>query len=146
MATVDELLLRARAGLRRLTAEEAWSAARAGAVLVDIRPEFQRRADGELPGAVVVERNHLEWRCDPAGPARIPEATGYDVRWIVCCDEGYASSLAAASLREMGLRHATDLIGGFQAWRSAGLPVESPARPTPPRLATAVRVADGPHP
>ena len=98
--SVDELLAHARARLVRLTATQAWSAVRDGAFLVDIRPEFQRRADGELPGALVIERVHLEWRCDPASPARVPEATGYDVRWIILCDEGYSSSLAAASLQD----------------------------------------------
>jgi rhodanese-related sulfurtransferase len=131
---VDALLAHARARLVRLTAAQAWSAFRDGAVLVDIRPEFQRRADGELPGALVIERVHLEWRCDPASPARVPEATGYDVRWIIICDEGYSSSLAAASLQDLGLRHATDVIDGFRAWRSAGLSISRPAEPTMPRL------------
>ena len=80
-----------------------------------------------------VERNHLEWRCDPACPGRVPEATGHDVSWIVCCDEGYSSSLAAASLQALGLHKATDLIGGFQAWRAAGLPVAAPGQPRRPR-------------
>lgn len=133
--TTDDLLARARAGLRRLTPQEAAAAIADGAVLVDTRPESQRRAGGEVPGAVVVERNHLEWRCDPASDARIPEAVDHDVRWIVLCDEGYASSLAAASLRALGLHRATDVAGGFQAWRAAGLPVARPAEPTPPRAA-----------
>ena len=120
--------------MARLTATQAWSALRDGALLVDIRPEFQRRADGELPDALVIERVHLEWRCDPASPARVPEATGYDVRWVIVCDEGYASSLAAASLQELGLRHATDVIDGFRAWRSASLSISRPAVPTMPRL------------
>jgi rhodanese-related sulfurtransferase len=106
----------------------------AGAFLVDIRPEFQRRADGELPGALVIERVHLERRCDPVSPARILEATGYDVRWIIICQEGYSSSLAAASLQDLGLRHATDVIDGFRAWRSAGLSISRPAVPAIPRL------------
>lgn len=132
--TVDDLLEQARSGLHRLTPAQARAAAGHGALLVDIRPEFQRRADGELPGALVIERVHLEWRCDPASVARVPEATGYDVRWIVCCDEGYSSSLAAASLQRLGLRHATDVIDGFRAWRAAGLEIRRPAEPTAPRL------------
>lgn len=134
MISVDELLAHARARLVRLTATQAWSASRDGAFLVDIRPEFQRRTDGGLPGALPIERVHLEWRCDPASPARVPDATGYDVRWIIICDEGYASSLAAASLQGLGLRHATDVIDGFRAWRWAGLSISRPAVPTMPRL------------
>jgi rhodanese-related sulfurtransferase len=134
MTTIDDMVRLARVGLDRVTAEQAWTAMRDGAVLVDIRPEFQRRADGEIPGAVVVERVHLEWRCDPASSARVPEAVDYDVRWIICCDEGYSSSLAAASLRQLGLRRATDVMDGFRAWRAAGLPVTHPAQATVPRL------------
>jgi len=106
-----------------------------GALIVDIRPEFQRRADGEIPGAIVIERNHLEWRLHPKSAGRIPEATDARVRWVVICDEGYASSLAAATLRDIGLTHATDVVGGFQAWRAARLPIVRRAKPTPPRLA-----------
>ena len=83
----------------------------------------------------MIERNHLEWRCDPSCPARVAEAADHQVAWIICCDEGYSSSLAAASLQALGLRNATDVIGGFQAWRAAGLPVPSPAQPARPRLA-----------
>jgi rhodanese-related sulfurtransferase len=121
--TIEHLLAAARAGLRRLDPAEAAEAVRAGARLVDTRPEFQRQADGEIPGAIVIERNHLEWRLDPTSAGRIPEATGHDVAWIVLCNEGYSSSLAAASLQRLGLRHATDVIGGFQAWKAAGLPI-----------------------
>jgi rhodanese-related sulfurtransferase len=131
---VTHLLAEARAGLDRLTPAEAARRVRAGAVLVDTRPEFQRRADGDVPGAVVIERNHLEWRCDPRSDARIPEATGHDVAWIVLCDEGFGSSLAAASLRRLGLWRATDVVGGFRAWRAAGLPVAEPGAPAPPRV------------
>jgi rhodanese-related sulfurtransferase len=131
---VDELLADARAGLGRLTPRAALAAVRAGAVLVDTRPHFQRAADGDVPGAVVIERNHLEWRCDPASAARIPEATDHDVMFVVLCDEGYSSSLAAASLQRLGLHRATDVIGGFRAWRAAGLPVVCPAPPSAPRL------------
>jgi rhodanese-related sulfurtransferase len=131
---IEQVLAAAREGMERLAPVRAWAEVQAGAVLVDIRPEFQRRADGEVPGSVVIERVHLEWRCDPVSDARVPEATGYDVRWIVLCDEGYSSSLAAASLRSLGLRQATDVIDGFRAWRAAGLPVVRPPEPTPPRL------------
>jgi rhodanese-related sulfurtransferase len=95
----------------------------AGALLVDIRPQAQRAAEGELPGALVVERNVLEWRLDPASDARLPEAGDYRRPVIVVCSEGYASSLAAASLQDLGLVNATDLAGGFRAWAGSGLPV-----------------------
>ena len=104
-------------------------------MVVDIRPEFQRRAGGEIPGAVIVERNHLEWRLHPESSGRIEEAVGADTHWVVICDEGYASSLAAATLQMIGLRRATDVVGGVQAWRAAGLPVKPPGTLTPPRLA-----------
>jgi len=133
--TVAELLAEARSGLCRLSPAEAMRAIQRGAILVDTRPEWQRRADGDIPGAVVVERNHLEWRCDPASPDRVPEATDHAVAWIVCCDEGFSSSLAAASLQALGLHRATDVIGGFRAWRAAGLPVTSPPGTARPRLA-----------
>ncbi len=132
-ATIDDLLVRARSGLHRLDPGQVFRAVRNGAILVDTRPEWQRRADGEIPGAIVIERNHLEWRCDPSSPGRVPEAVGYNVTWIICCDEGYSSSLAAASLQALGLRQATDLIGGFRAWRAAGLPVAAPRQPSRPR-------------
>jgi rhodanese-related sulfurtransferase len=135
--TVGELLAEARSGLHRLSPAEAMRAIQRGAVLVDTRPEWQRRADGDIPGAVVIERNHLEWRCDPASPDRVPEATGHAVAWIVCCDEGFSSSLAAASLQALGLHRATDVIGGFRAWRAAGLPVTPPPGTARPRLAPA---------
>jgi rhodanese-related sulfurtransferase len=129
------LLAKARGKLARLEPRRAHAAIQKGAVLIDTRPEFQRRADGEIPGAIVIERNHLEWRLHPASDARIPEAIGKDVRWIVLCDEGFSSSLAAASLQSIGLTRATDVIGGFKAWRAAGLPVSEPGAATPPRLA-----------
>jgi len=122
--SVDELLVRARSRLDRITPEQAWRETDAGeALLVDIRPAAQRAAEGDFPEALIVERNVLEWRFDPASDARLPEATGYDVRVIVACSEGYTSSLAAAALQELGLHRATDLDGGFQAWRAAGLPL-----------------------
>jgi rhodanese-related sulfurtransferase len=132
--TIDDVLRRARSTLERLTPEQAAAEMHAGALLIDIRPEFQRRADGEIPGSIVIERVHLEWRCDPDSPARIPEAVDHNVRWIVCCDEGYSSSLAAASLHALGLHRATDVIDGFRAWRSAGLPINRPEAPSRPRL------------
>jgi rhodanese-related sulfurtransferase len=123
MPGIDAHLAAVRRTLDRLGPHQAYAEARAGAVLVDTRPQFQRTAGGTVPGALIIERNHLEWRCDPASGASVPEARDRDVRWIVFCDEGYASSLAAASLRAIGLPRATDLTGGFQAWRRAGLPV-----------------------
>ncbi|EFE66730.1 MULTISPECIES: rhodanese-like domain-containing protein [Streptomyces] len=121
---IDELLQRVRAGYERIGAIRAHEAARAGeALLVDIRYAALRDRDGLVPGAVVVERNELEWRLDPRGSHRLPEATSHDLRVVVICNEGYASSLAAESLHRLGLHRATDLIGGFQAWRAAGLPV-----------------------
>jgi rhodanese-related sulfurtransferase len=122
--SVDELLAAARARLRRVNPTEAAAAVERGALLVDTRPLQQRRSEGEIPGALLIERNHLEWRLDPTSGARIPQAVGYDVEVIVVCSEGYSSSLAAASLQDLGLHRATDLDGGFQAWRAAGLPVK----------------------
>ena len=123
---IDELLERVRAGYERIEPKEAFDAARTGgALLVDIRYAALRERDGLIPGALVVERNELEWRLDPQGSHRLPEATSHEVRVVVICNEGYASSLAAASLHGLGLRRATDLIGGFQAWKAAGLPVTS---------------------
>jgi len=123
MSMADQLLARARAGLRRLDPPAALDAQRRGAILVDTRPHEQRTADGLIPGAVVIDRNVLEWRFDPTGDHRCPEAGDRDQHVIVVCNEGYSSSLAAASLQSLGLRNATDLVGGFQAWRAAGLPV-----------------------
>ncbi|WP_435852577.1 rhodanese-like domain-containing protein [Streptomyces mirabilis] len=121
---IDTLLERVREGLDRVEAEEAYSAAQAGeALLVDIRYAALRERDGLIPGALVVERNELEWRLDPQGSHRAPEATSHDLRVVVICNEGYASSLAAVSLHQLGLHRATDLVGGFQAWKAAGLPV-----------------------
>ncbi|BFO15879.1 rhodanese-like domain-containing protein [Streptomyces sp. KM77-8] len=121
---IDKLLERVRAGYERVGAREAYEAALAGeAVLVDIRYAALRERDGLIPGALVVERNELEWRLDPRGSHRLPEATGHDLRAIVICNEGYASTLAAESLHRLGLHRATDLVDGFQAWRAAGLPV-----------------------
>ena len=89
-----------------------------GGLVVDIRPVELRARDGEMPGAVVIDRNVLEWRLDPTSPHRLPAVTGPDQPIVLFCDEGYASSLAAAALRSLGLTRATDLDGGYQAWRS----------------------------
>jgi rhodanese-related sulfurtransferase len=121
--TVDELLATARARLDRPDPHRAAELLAQGALLVDTRPQWQRDAEGAFPDALVIERNHLEWRLDPTSAARIPQATDHDIRWIVACSEGYSSSLAAASLQDLGLRNATDLDGGFRAWKAAGLPV-----------------------
>lgn len=127
--TIDEVLDRARRRLDRLdpvrAADEHF---REHAVLVDIRPAAQRRAAGEVPGALIIERNVLEWRFDPASEYRLPVAGRYDLRVIVLCSEGYTSSLAAASLHDLGLTRSTDVIGGFFAWRAAGLPVAEPGQ------------------
>ncbi|MDQ8703453.1 rhodanese-like domain-containing protein [Streptomyces sp. LHD-70] len=126
--SIDAHLEQVRAGLDRIGPYEAHTAAEAGeALLVDIRYAELRERDGLIPGALVVERNELEWRLDPQGTHRLPEATAHDVHVVVICNEGYASSLGAASLQQLGLYRATDLTGGFQAWRAAGLPVTAPA-------------------
>ncbi|HXW45015.1 MAG TPA: rhodanese-like domain-containing protein [Streptosporangiaceae bacterium] len=120
--TIDDLLAEARGGLQRLRPEAAFAALTDGAALIDIRPLEQRIVEGEVPGAIIIGRNVLEWRLDPRSEARIPALARADMRIIVMCSEGYASTLAAASLRRIGLREATDLDGGFQAWHAAGLP------------------------
>jgi rhodanese-related sulfurtransferase len=121
---ISQVLEQARSRLDRLGPAQAWEAMQAGALLVDIRPQAQRAAEGQVPGALVIERNVLEWRLDPASDARLPVAGSYDLQVIVMCSAGYTSSLAAASLQDLGLSAATDLDGGFQAWARAGLPVE----------------------
>lgn len=128
--SVDEILAAARARLVRVTAEAAFGEWRDGATLVDIRPVAQRVAHGEIPGSLVVERNHLEWRFDPACDARLPWVTGYGPRLIVICAEGYTSSLAAVALHDLGLVRATDVIGGYIAWAAAGLPTAAAAERT----------------
>ncbi|MFF3322912.1 rhodanese-like domain-containing protein [Streptomyces sp. NPDC002889] len=121
---IDELLEQVREGYERIGPREAYKEAAAdGALLVDIRYQALRERDGLIPGALVVERNELEWRLDPQGSHRAPQAVGHDLRVVVICNEGYASSLAAVSLQQLGLHRATDLVGGFQAWKAAGLPV-----------------------
>lgn len=121
---ISQLLEHTRRRLERLGPEQAWAAMQDGALLVDIRPAAQRAEEGEVPGALIVERNVLEWRLDPASGARLPQA-GYGRQVIVMCSAGYASSLAAASLQDLGLTTATDLVGGFLAWARAGLPVQA---------------------
>jgi rhodanese-related sulfurtransferase len=113
---IDALLERARSRLDRVPPERLADEVAAGAVLVDMRPVEQRTRDGDMPGAVVVDRNVLEWRLDPSSPHRLPAAVDTDVRYVLVCNEGFSSSLAAATLQELGLHRATDLVGGFQAW------------------------------
>ena len=144
--TVDDLLADARALLDRLTPEQAADAVRRGALLVDIRPHAQRVAEGEVPGALVIERNVLEWRLDPASTARLTVAS-YDLQVVVLCSEGYTSSLAAAALQSLGVERATDVIGGFHAWRAVGLPTTTGGtvaghRTCPPVLALDVARGD----
>lgn len=118
---IDAVLEDARTRLVRIPAREVPDAVVRGAVLVDIRPAAQRADEGEVDGALVIERNVLEWRCDPTSEARLPQAGNDDVEWVVLCSEGYTSSLAAASLRDLGLHRATDVIGGYQALKAAGV-------------------------
>ena len=125
--SVDALLADARSRLSRMDPHEALAACRQGARLVDIRPRGQRRREGEIPGALIIERNHLEWRLHPDSPARV-DAARPGQRWIVVCSEGYTSSLAADALNSIGVP-ATDLIGGFHAWSRAGLPTGPGGRP-----------------
>jgi rhodanese-related sulfurtransferase len=127
--SIEQVLSAARARLRRLSPDEAYEAvAKAEAILVDIRPESQRAIEGSIPDALIVERNVLEWRFDPASSARLPVATDHDLQVIVFCSEGYASSLAAAALQDLGLWRATDIVGGFHAWRATGLPIVPPSK------------------
>ncbi len=131
--TVDQLLALARATLPdRPSPAEAFRAQASGALLIDPREDDQRREDGLIPGAIVLPRNSLEWRCDPTSEWRHPAITGQDLHIILICDQGYQSSLAAATLQHLGLIHATDLDGGFTAWAAAGLPVIAPATASQP--------------
>ena len=125
-ATIDQLLATARSGLLRLSPAEAHAALGRGAALVDIRSDRQRDRDGVVPGGHYVPRNVLEWRCDPLSPYRDPELARPALHLMLMCAAGYQSSLAAATLQQLGLRRATDVIGGFRAWRAAGLPVTAP--------------------
>ena len=120
MSRTDAILAAARARLRRLEPADVPAALSRGAILVDIRPAAQRAAEGEAPAARVIERNVLEWRCDPTSEARLPEAVGDDVEWVVLCSQGYTSSLAAAALADLGLHRATDVAGGYHALVAAG--------------------------
>lgn len=138
--TIDEVLGAARAVLDRLEPHAAHHAVEQGALLVDIRQDTSRLRDGVIPGALHLPRTVLEWRVDPDSPWRNPHVGSLDRQLVIVCDHGYSSSLAACSLRELGFTRATDLVGGFQAWRAAGLPVaplaalptESPAGMTSP--------------
>lgn len=120
--TIGQALANARSRLSRLTPKETLAAQAEGALIVDIRPEVNRVIEGEIPGAIVIDRNVLEWRLDPASEARLPFAA-YDAWIVLFCNEGYASSLAADSLRNLGVRRSTDVIGGYRAWRAEGLPI-----------------------
>jgi rhodanese-related sulfurtransferase len=122
---IDVVLRRARDGMRRLDPHETRAAVTAGALLIDTRTDRQRAVQGDLPGAIVIDRTVLEWRLDPTSASRIPEATGHDRQIVVVCRQGYSSSLAAASLRAIGLHRATDLAGGVEAWLAAGLPTST---------------------
>lgn len=118
---IDTLLAATRARLDRLAAADVPAARRRGAVLVDIRPAAQREREGAVPTALVIERNVLEWRCDPTSDARLPHAVGDDVEWVIVCSEGYTSSLAAAALQDLGLHRASDVAGGYHALAAAGV-------------------------
>ncbi|KAF6745634.1 Rhodanese-like domain-containing protein [Ephemerocybe angulata] len=131
--SIDQMLAGARAKLQRVTPNQAYrelqangAALGAPVILVDIRPQAQREKHGGIKGALCIERNVLEWRLDPRSDARLPVADRYDLVVIVVCQEGYTSSLAAYSLQQLGLLNATDIIGGYEAWRLAGLPVDTP--------------------
>jgi rhodanese-related sulfurtransferase len=131
MSAIDTLLADARSGLDRVGPEKARELQEAGALLVDIRPFSNREAEGEIPGSVVVERIHLEWRLAPDSEWKLPGVTT-DTTVVVLCNEGYSSSLAAATLRRLGVARATDLAGGFRAWATAGLPVQTGGSPAVP--------------
>jgi rhodanese-related sulfurtransferase len=127
--TVQDLLDAARSRYTRIGAVTAYRAAAEGALLIDTRDSDQRRRDGLIPGALVLDRTVLEWRIDPSSGATHPGIPGLDARMILVCDGGYSSSLAVASLLDLGATDVTDVIGGFQAWRAAGLPVERVSQP-----------------
>jgi rhodanese-related sulfurtransferase len=118
---IDQMLEEARTQIDRMYAFELPEAVARGAIVVDIRPQAQRAIEGTLPGALAIERNVLEWRCDPTSSAHLALAVDHDVEWIIVCSEGYTSSLAAAALQQLGLHKATDLVGGYKAIKAAGL-------------------------
>jgi len=118
---IDRVLDEARNRRTRLSAQDVPAALARGAILVDIRPQAQRDREGDVPAALVIERNVLEWRCDPTSDARLPQAVSDDVEWVVLCSEGYTSSLAAAALLDLGLHRATDVIGGYHALKAEGV-------------------------
>jgi rhodanese-related sulfurtransferase len=118
---IDRILESARSRLDRMPASEVPAALERGALLVDIRPQAQRAREGEVPAALVIERNVLEWRCDPTSDAKITQAVDDDVEWVVLCSEGYTSSLAAAALLDLGLHRSTDVIGGYHALKAEGV-------------------------
>ena len=118
--SIDEILEHARARLDRVEPAQLGRELASGALVVDIRPVEQRMCDGHLPGAMVIDRNVLEWRLDPSCENHIPQVTGHDMRIVIVCNEGFSSSLAAATLRDLGLRRATDMVGGYQAWLAFG--------------------------
>lgn len=122
-SSIAQLLAHARSRFVRLAPREADRAVRLGALLVDIRAESQRRRDGEIPDALVIDRTVFEWRLDPLSPSRIEPAVDRRAQVVVICDQGFSSSLAAATLLDMGFARATDVIGGVEAWRAAGLPL-----------------------
>jgi rhodanese-related sulfurtransferase len=119
MSAIDALLAAARTDVDRVEARDLAAELGGGALVVDIRPLEQRQRDGDLPGALVIDRNVLEWRLDPTSAHRLPQVSGPDQRVIIVCDQGYSSSLAAATLRQLGLHAATDLVGGYQALAAA---------------------------
>jgi len=129
--TLDELLAAASRRIDRLQAAEAHAEAGRGALIVDIRSLDARRRDGVVPGSLHLPRTVLEWRCEPGGAWRSPHVGGLESRLVVLCDHGYSSVLAAASLAELGYRRAADVVGGFAAWRDAGLPVAVAREPEP---------------
>jgi rhodanese-related sulfurtransferase len=129
--SIDDVLASARSTLDRVDPAEALRLQSEGALIVDIRPIANRSTEGEIPGSVPVERIHLEWRLDPSGAHRLPGVHA-DLAVVVVCNEGYASSLAAADLRRLGLHRATDLIGGYRAWQAAGLPTCEGGTPAVP--------------
>jgi rhodanese-related sulfurtransferase len=132
VSAISRLLEESRRGLDRVDPLDLGAAKAAGALVVDMRPVEQRDRYGELPGAVVIDRNVLEWRLDPSSPHRLPIANDPERRIVLVCQEGYSSSLAAHTLQQLGLRNATDLRGGFEAWAALTRPAPTPARPARP--------------